>query len=163
MSETAAADEASTVEAIVEDDRWTASLADDPAALAAACAHALCVELGRGSVEAAILFADDARVRDLNARFRGKDEPTNVLAFPTGERTGHAGDVVLGFETVRSEAAAADLSLRDRTAHMIVHGLAHLLGFDHHTDDDAAAMETIEARALSRLGVNDPYLDDNGH
>lgn len=144
------------VETVVADERWAEALADLPD-LVAACVGALAAESGVGLREAAVLFTDDETMRDLNARFRGRDKATNVLSFPSGEAGGRLGDVALGFETCVREAAEAGLSLRDRAAHMLVHGLAHLMGFDHEDDADAARMERFEAAALARLGVDDPY------
>ena len=112
--------------------------------------------------ELAVTLADDERVRSLNAEWRDKDEPTNVLTFPAVEpdETADApmlGDVILAFETVEREAREQGKPLADHVRHLVVHGVLHLFGYDHLEDDEAEEMEAIETRALARLGVPDPY------
>jgi probable rRNA maturation factor len=119
--------------------------------------------------EIGVVLADDATVRALNRDYRGRDAPTNVLAFAqeelvlTQETIGHAsgplllGDVVLAYETVQREAAAQGKTLADHTCHLVVHGVLHLLGFDHDTDASAAHMEQREITLLAALGIADPY------
>jgi probable rRNA maturation factor len=108
--------------------------------------------------------------RELNRRWRGKDSATNVLSFPAQDfEAGPVsmpprrlslplGDVVLAFETVAAEAAAQGKSLDDHAAHLIVHGILHLLGLDHAAEEEAEAMEAMERAALAALGIADPYL-----
>ncbi len=107
-----------------------------------------------------ILFTDDSTIRKLNARWRGKDKPTNVLSFPQpGPKAGGPlllGDIVLAAETLRREAALAEMPLEDHTAHLIVHGFLHLLGYDHEVEAEAEEMEGLERAALSRIGISDP-------
>jgi probable rRNA maturation factor len=116
-------------------------------------------------VELAIALADDARQRRLNRDFRGRDAPTNVLAFPAagpdtpGRRPVMLGDVVLAFETVAREAAAAEKPIADHLRHLVVHGVLHLCGFDHESAPDAERMELLEVSILAKLGVPDPYRD----
>lgn len=103
-----------------------------------------------------LLFTDAAGIRELNARYRGKDRPTNVLSFP--QPSGPLlGDVILAAEIVRQEAALAGKRLEDHIAHLVVHGFLHLLGYDHEVDADAEKMEELERVALNRLGIADPY------
>lgn len=132
---------------------WLA--AAPPLAALASCAAEAARERPGGVT---ILFADDATVRELNARFRGKDKPTNVLSFPAPagfhERLG---DVALAYETVAAEAADQGKPLADHALHLIVHGLLHLQGYDHETEADAQEMEGEERRILARLGIADPY------
>jgi probable rRNA maturation factor len=116
----------------------------------------------RRGAEVCVHLACDAEVQALNARWRGKDAPTNVLSFPAVEpaRLGTApllGDVFVAFETLAREAVAERKSLRDHFSHLVVHGFLHLVGFDHVEDREAEAMEATEIRALARLGVADPY------
>ncbi|HEY3917389.1 MAG TPA: rRNA maturation RNase YbeY [Stellaceae bacterium] len=112
--------------------------------------------------ELSLVLADDATVRDLNARWRGKDAPTNVLAFASGEGPTAGkplllGDVVLAFETVAAEAKAQGKSLADHLRHLVIHGVLHLLGYDHLAGAPARRMEALETRILAVLGVADPY------
>jgi probable rRNA maturation factor len=104
-----------------------------------------------------ILLTDDDTVRDLNARFRGKDAPTNVLAFPSVPGAGHLGDIALAHGVCAREAAEQGKTLADHLRHLVVHGVLHLSGHDHETDDEAGVMEALERRLLARLGVDDPY------
>ncbi len=106
--------------------------------------------------EVSLLFTDDAAIRRLNAAWRGKDKPTNVLSFPQASGP-LLGDVILAAETVRGEAALAQKPLRDHMAHLIVHGFLHLIGYDHEADREAEAMEALEREALQRMGIADPY------
>jgi len=112
--------------------------------------------------ELCIHLSDDARIRELNGRWRGLDKPTNVLSFPAVPPSGIAtarllGDVVLAFEAVAREAAEEDKSLPDHYRHLVAHGFLHLLGYDHERTADAERMEALETRILARLGVADPY------
>lgn len=153
---------------------WANALpeAEDMAVRAAAAAFAAAgpaaaALAARGPVEMAVVLADDAEVRDLNARWRGKDRPTNVLSFPSLDPDEIAsqprdmpvllGDVVLAYETCAREAAEQGKSLADHVCHLVVHGTLHLVGYDHETDADAAVMEPLETRILAGLGIADPY------
>jgi probable rRNA maturation factor len=123
-----------------------------------ALASALGAETGAAG-EVALALGDDAFVRDLNARFRGKDKPTNVLSFPAQD-TGFLGDVALARETLAREADEQGKQQRDHALHLLVHGILHLLGYDHETDDQATIMEDLERRVLARLELSDPYGDE---
>ncbi len=126
------------------------------ARIVAAAAHAAALEDGAGSLsgETTIAFADDAAIRPLNAQFRGKDKPTNVLSFPSV--TG-GGDVILALETVQQEAENQGKSVRDHTMHLIAHGILHLMGYDHMAGREARRMERLERSILAGLGIADPY------
>ena len=105
-----------------------------------------------------VALADDKGVRMLNKRDRRKDRPTNVLSYPSGERA-FLGDIVLARQTVWREARAQKKSAADHVAHLVVHGVLHLLGHDHETGEaQAERMEALERRILKRLGIADPYL-----
>ena len=114
-----------------------------------------------------VRLTDDDEQRRLNRTYRGKDAPTNVLAFPLADLADPLppgsplllGDIVLAFETVRREAAAQGKPLADHLRHLVVHGVLHLLGFDHESEAEAVAMEAREVELLAALGVPDPYRD----
>jgi probable rRNA maturation factor len=137
---------------IVDHDPWK----KQPAALKLIrSAAGLAVASAAGS-SATILLSDDARLRELNRQFRGSDEPTNVLAFPSTE-PGYLGDVAIALGVVEREAREQRKSLSEHAAHLAVHGILHLKGYDHGTRPDRTAMERAETLILSRLGVPPPY------
>lgn len=148
-----------TFDVIVEDERWLGAIAGADA-FAAECRRAAIAADPALDAGAALLLADDARLADLNRRFRGKDKPTNVLSFPSGASEGFLGDIAIAFETCKREAEAQGIAFRDHAAHLIVHGLLHLVGYDHGADDDANEMESLETRILATLGVADPYAPE---
>ncbi len=116
-------------------------------------------QLERGTL--VVRVVDAAESARLNARYRGRSGPTNVLSFPfeapPGVPVDHLGDLVICAEVVRREAREQGKPLADHWAHMIVHGTLHLLGYDHVRPEDAAVMEPLEVELLARLGVPDPY------
>jgi probable rRNA maturation factor len=105
----------------------------------------------------AVMLCDDAAMRDLNGRWRGRPEPTNVLSFPAAAGTGTLGDIAIAYETMAREAKAEGKPFGDHLAHLAVHGFLHLLGYDHQSEAEATAMERLETAILARLGVADPY------
>lgn len=117
--------------------------------------------------EVSVVFTTDGRIQQLNRDWRGKDKPTNVLSFPQLESFEvkqaapvHLGDIVLAFGTVRREAEASDLTLKAHVAHLLVHGMLHLLGYDHETSASAAkVMEKVEIKIMQTLGYENPYLN----
>jgi probable rRNA maturation factor len=113
-----------------------------------------------------VRLTSDSEVHALNAQWRGKDKPTNVLSFPLAEPADLQasdgpglllGDVVMAAGVCRAEAQEKSLPLESHATHLVVHGTLHLLGYDHHDDAQAADMEQREIRALARLGIGDPY------
>ena len=127
-------------------------------------------QLARGArpVEISVRLTSDEEVRALNAEWRGKDKPTNVLSFPLAsaneldDAAGEGpelmlGDIVLAKGVCEREAAEKAIPVTTHATHLLVHGTLHLLGYDHSDDDQAADMESREVRALARLGIDDPY------
>lgn len=121
------------------------------------------------AAELSLLLTDDHVVRGLNRDYRGKDRPTNVLSFPHTPVAGGGspeavllGDVVVAFETTAAEAVAEGKALADHLRHLVVHGVLHLVGYDHETETDARRMEGLEVAVLAGLGIDDPYGDDGG-
>jgi probable rRNA maturation factor len=154
---------------VIEDERWASvtGLEDLIPNLAAEAFRAARLSPENHSVSIALL--SDAEVRGLNKAFRGKDAPTNVLSFPSSasahgrSREGEPhflGDVALAYETVVSEASAQGKTVIQHAAHLVVHGVLHLAGFDHDGDADAERMEAAEGAVLARFGIPDPYRDD---
>lgn len=157
---------------------WAEALGDDPerictAAVAAALAmspHAALAD-GVASVEISVRLTDDAEVHGLNRQWRDKDKPTNVLSFPMVQPDligiiGNAddgelllGDIVLARETCLRESAEKSVSAAEHCSHLVVHGMLHLLGYDHIVDGDANDMEDLERAAMAELGYGDPYRD----
>ena len=148
----------------VEDEAWRALDGLDQHARNAVAATLQAVGAAPGTVEIALLFTGDDAVAELNAQWRGKQGPTNVLSFPApagmpvpkGEPR-PLGDIVLAHGVIGREAAAQGKTLHDHTAHLIVHGVLHLLGFDHETGAEAEEMESLETKILKGLGVSNPY------
>ncbi len=117
-------------------------------------------------VNATVVLSSDAEVRALNAQFRGKDKPTNVLSFPAdlqfGQEPGgqrELGDVILAAETVQAEANATGIPVIHHFQHLVLHGLLHLLGYDHEEDAAAEQMEALEIEILRTLGIANPYAE----
>ncbi|WP_170416884.1 rRNA maturation RNase YbeY [Ruegeria atlantica] len=160
------------LELTIEDARWQGL---EPLATRAIQAVLDYCDLDADLCEISLLACDDARIADLNAEFREKPTPTNVLSWPAedlaadkaGQRptlpmpdfTGEIalGDIAISFDTCASEAADADKSMDDHVTHLIVHGTLHLLGYDHIRDPDATLMEGLEVEILGKMGIDDPY------
>ena len=131
-----------------------------------------------GDIEISLLFTNNESMRNLNARYRGVDAPTNVLSFPGRVETKSLpspgpgggpgstppavalGDIALAFDVVAKEAKEQTKTLANHVTHLIVHGLLHLLGYDHERDRDAIEMEKLEGQILRALGISDPYNAD---
>lgn len=161
------------VELRIDDPRWEGVQRQADEALRALCAE-LAIE---DDIEVSLLATDDPAIAELNSAFRGKAAATNVLSWPSEERTApeeggmpalqfldpEIGDVALAYETCVREARAQAKPFDAHVTHLLVHGILHLMGFDHETDADAQLMEGIEVRALARLGVADPYKETRDH
>lgn len=142
------------IEVEIEDEAWTTALPDADALVERAAATAL----GTVAGDVVVLLTDDAAVREINARFRDRDQPTNVLSFPAAESAApHLGDLMLAYGVCAAEASAQGKSLADHLTHLTVHGVLHLLGRDHVDEVEAEAMEAEERTLLASLGVADPY------
>ena len=154
------------VDVLFEDDGWHSFC---PAAhalilevLTELCRAPALAEDAATEMSVAIALSDNAHVHELNARHRGKDKPTNVLSFPNDDdpfpgEIPHMGDVILALDVVRDEAVAQQKSAEHHLAHLVLHGVLHLLGYDHMNDTEALRMEQLEKDVLARLGVPDPY------
>lgn len=161
-----------TVDIVIEDTRWT-----DIASLAQMATDAALDRLGLEPAvfEISVLACDDARIAALNADFRGKPQPTNVLSWPSEERAAamdgempvtplpgpdtELGDIAIAYDTCAREATEAGKTMADHAIHLLVHGTLHLLGFDHVRDRDATLMEGLETEILGKLGISDPYKE----
>lgn len=143
----------------VEDEAWTAALSDAETVINEAASAALKAGgAGLESTELTVLLADDAAIADLNDRFRDKPGPTNVLSFPAPESAQpHLGDIALAYGVCAAEAAAQGKPLANHLSHLVAHGVLHLLGWDHQSDDEAEAMERLEREILAGLAIPDPY------
>jgi probable rRNA maturation factor len=163
------------VEVVIEDIRWESAGLQE---LAQRAALATFAELGLpvAGFALCVMGCDDARIAALNADFRGKPTPTNVLSWPSDERGAaiagempdlpqagdsgdpdHLGDIAIAFDTCQAEALAGGKPLTHHAAHLIAHGVLHILGFDHIRESDGDLMEAVEARVMARLGLPNPY------
>jgi probable rRNA maturation factor len=155
------------------DEEWDSSGSWDELvrrAAEAAIAESAFPQLATGDrpVELSVRLTGDEEVRELNAEWRGKEKSTNVLSFPLAEMHDLQdanvaapelllGDIILARGVCEAEATEKGVTVEQHATHLIVHGTLHLLGYDHHADDDAADMEAREVRALDRLGIGNPY------
>lgn len=166
------------VEFRIEEDAWTQAVPDLAAVAEAATLAAFDeVDLAARRYSVSLLACDDARIAALNKSFRSQEKPTNVLSWPAfdlgpatpGEhppkplimdanRRILLGDVAIALQTCAREADAASKPLKNHVMHLILHGVLHLLGYDHETYADAALMEGIERGALAKAGIDDPYF-----
>ncbi len=147
-------------EVSIDSQDWDAASCE---ALVERCLAACESRIGPLGAEVSVLFTDDAAMREMNARFRGIDKPTNVLSFPgpVGGPAAEAslGDIAIARGVCENEARAGGRSVEDHVAHMLVHGLLHLIGYDHQTHEDAEKMELLEIAILAEAGIDDPYRD----
>ncbi len=151
------------IEVEIEDAAWPEAL-PDAEGLVTAAAEAVFIRLATPNPQGEEIVArltDDDEVKALNARFRGKEAPTNVLSFPAPVTARpHLGDIVLAYGVCAREADAQGKPLAHHLMHLTAHGVLHLLGYDHETDADAEVMEGLERDILAGLGVPDPYARD---
>lgn len=170
----------SLVDTVIEDPRWDALGLPGLGlrAVASAFAH---LDLPTDGFTLCLMGCDDARIAALNAEFRDKPTPTNVLSWPSedlsdgpegapparplpwdGEDPWSLGDIALAYDTCAREASDAGLPMPDHVTHLVVHGLLHLLGYDHQRDFEATRMEALETAILGKLGLADPYRQRDG-
>lgn len=167
MSNVPSAMPACTIDIVIESSRWDGEPAAKVPWVRRVVAAAMPPE--HAACELAVVFTDDAAIRTLNARFRGRDAPTNVLSFPPPPfsvagpgQSAPLGDVVIAFETAQAEAAAQGKEFIHHVTHLLVHGVLHLLGYDHQSDAEAELMEMRERAVLRELGIPDPYRERVG-
>lgn len=150
-----------SIDILVEDGRWREAIKLEDVTRRAVDAVMTAADPDCApDAEVSFLFCDDARIRELNAAWRAKDTPTNVLSFPAPAEWSALGDVALAYDTVTREAAAEAKTIEQHATHLIVHGVLHLIGYDHENDVDATEMELLESEILVSLGVPDPWLDE---
>ena len=157
----------------IEDARW-ATLDFEALAERACVATLTHLQIDPVLFEISLLACDDARIADLNAEFRAKPVPTNVLSWPALDRATpgkhpenpkpdpqgmpeELGDIAISYDTCAREADLTDKPISDHVTHLLIHGVLHLLGYDHIFDQDAAIMEVLEGEVLGKLGISDPY------
>lgn len=149
------------IDIVIADPRWEAEGDALEARLHAAAAALASLTPLEG--EACLLLTDAAQMQELNREWRGKDRPTDVLSFEAGpEARPCLGDIAIGHETARQDASEMGKPFADHIAHLLVHGLLHLVGHTHENEDDAALMEGLERQALEKLGIPDPYSLQSG-
>ncbi len=145
---------------------WTKALRTPAAIVRRAATAALAETAGKLSAEVSILLTNDSALRELNRTYRGKNKPTNVLSFPAltpdelpTRGPVSLGDVAVAYGVTAGEARAEGKTVKAHLSHLVVHGVLHLLGYDHEGDRDAATMERMEKKILAGLGIADPYAD----
>lgn len=155
-----------TVDIVTDEADWSGFGDVEAVVMAAAATVGKLPELAEGVACAVVALSSDAEVAALNGTYRGKPKPTNVLSFPALPHKGPPtdpsrtlGDIIIARETVLAEAADQGIPPAAHLQHLVIHGLLHLLGYDHESDVDATVMEALEVRLLASLDVQDPYRD----
>lgn len=149
---------------ILEQERWTGVLPEHEDFSIKICNKTLSF-LGKdpGTYAVSVVLADDPFVQQYNLQYRGKNKPTNVLSFPADtpehfeDNVDNLGDILISLSTLEREALEQKKKFQDHYTHMLTHGILHLLGYDHITDEQAEEMESLEINILQTLGVNNPY------
>ncbi len=150
------------IEHHIEDTEWRSFMAEIEE-VSCQLVDKVLAEEGISQITLSICWTNDAHMATLNDTFRGKNTPTNVLSFPADnhdDRKGEAnalGDIAVARETVFKEAQESHTEISHHVIHLLIHGMLHLLGYDHINDEDAAEMETFETRLLSTVGIANPY------
>ena len=142
----------------IASEAWTANITNLQALCQAALEAGFDVHGANHDTALDVVLTDDAEMHALNEAWRGKAKPTDVLSFPSGDKTGQfLGDIAIGFGVASKDARLAKKSLEAHLSHLLIHGVLHLLGYDHIEDKAAETMEALERSALSKLGYDDPY------
>jgi probable rRNA maturation factor len=167
-----------TLDITIDDSRWLQAQLDSLAtqAVTSTLQH---LGIDIDACELSVLACDDQRITQLNSEFRAKPRATNVLSWPAEELTSDLpgglpespkpdftgeialGDIAISFDTCAREAAEAAKTMDDHVRHLIIHGVLHLLGYDHIRDLDATLMESVEVEILGKMGVDDPYTEND--
>ena len=170
-----------SLEIILEDQAWLSLISDEGQTFFADGAKAGLLALDQQAVNeapnsasksphrlAVVMLSNDQSVQELNKTYRGKDKPTNVLSFPSTENFHettqkqkepvHVGDIILAYETVINEAKRDKKPIKQHFSHLVIHGVLHLLGYDHENETQAQVMEALESELMNQLGYDDPYL-----
>jgi probable rRNA maturation factor len=149
--------ETPSVDIQIQSPLWHGEKATEQTVRDAIAAAAAALSTADGEV--AILLTDDETIRALNRQWRGIDKPTNVLSFPAAnpDIARFLGDIAIAYETLKRECGEESREFHHHLAHLTVHGFLHLVGYDHETNADAAAMEGLESRIMARLNMPDPY------
>lgn len=154
------------IDLVIEDDAWGGE--PNLLALAQKATYETMLHLGFSDIESelSLVFTNDEAIKAINAQWRNKDKATNVLSFPAfdvepnEEPDVMLGDIIIAYETVEREAAEENKPFDHHLTHLFVHGLLHLLGYDHENDEDAEIMEALEREILAKLCIPDPYTQD---
>ena len=144
------------LEHVIHDERWMNIFSSELVRLCSELVDALSDRLDRQVLNISVCWTDDAEMARHNSQFRQKPAPTNILSFPSGTEP-EIGDLVISFDTVMHEAGQMDIPVEHHIAHLVVHGILHLLGYDHIDDEDAHQMESLETELLAAFDIADPY------
>jgi probable rRNA maturation factor len=150
------------IDILIESEEWRMLPEAEDVVRRAIASAASSIEIRRREIS--VLLCDDETIAGLNAYWRGQQKPTNVLSFPAPPLQGAApdeniplGDIAIAYETLTREAEENGKTTSDHLSHLVIHGFLHLLGYDHHMDDEAERMERLERDILAGIGVDDPY------
>lgn len=139
------------IEWSVADKRWDKKIPNYKKIALAALKH-----IPKLDGEISVLLTNDKEVHALNKKFRKKDKPTNVLSFPNGDN-GYLGDIAMSLDTLEREAKEENKPLENHFTHLLIHGVLHLMGYDHETDEEQEEMESLEIKILKKLDIPNPY------
>lgn len=141
------------IELLTDDESWTNTVLIEKF-----CQQGLNAANKKHTGEVAILLTSDKKMKELNLKFRNRDKPTDVLAFPADSTIApFLGDIAIGYGVASKDASNGNKPLLEHVAHLAIHGFLHLIGYDHQTDEDAEIMQNLERIALESIGIPDPY------